>query len=261
MINTDIREHTSAPLGIMAAMPEEINALMTELSDVQVRTRAGREFRTGLLFGRRVVLVFSRWGKVASASTATELILDHGVSAVAFFGIAGGLGKVHRGDIVVATGLVQHDLDASPYFPPTHVPMLGVRELPVDLELSASLQSAAAGFLTHDLVRDAPPPLLAAAEVAQPRVHRGVIASGDQVIFTSAARERVLNAVPNALCVEMEGAAVAQVCFEHGVAFACVRTISDGADESGDEHIKPFFHGLAGVYTHGVVKRWLGRNA
>jgi adenosylhomocysteine nucleosidase len=55
----------------------------------------------------------------------------------------------------------------------------------------------------------------------------------------------------------MEGAAVAQVCHEHGIPFACVRTISDAADETGHESVEPFFGGLAGVYTAGIMRRWM----
>jgi len=51
----------------------------------------------------------------------------------------------------------------------------------------------------------------------------------------------------------MEGAAAAQVCHEHGVSFACARTISDSANSEMTEHSKPFFQGLAGVYTRGII--------
>ncbi|MBM3344794.1 MAG: hypothetical protein FJY56_22200 [Betaproteobacteria bacterium] len=74
--------------------------------------------------------------------------------------------------------------------------------------------------------------LLASAAGAQrpSRVWLGAIATGDQVIGTREARARVLEAVPGALCVEMEGAAAAQDCHEFGVPFACLRMISDRAD-------------------------------
>ncbi len=242
----------------MGAMPEEIDALLATLDRRGVRERAGRMFHVGRLHGREVVIVFSRWGKVASASTATELILEHDVGSVIFFGIAGGLDGVSRGDVVVATGLVQHDLDASPFFPPLHVPMLGLAELPVDEGMSRSLAAAAERFTVDRLQADAPRHLLDQAALGEPRVRRGLIASGDQVIFSRRSRDMVRARVPEALCVEMEGASVAQVCHEHGVPFACVRTISDVADDQGGEHVKPFLHGLAGVYTRGIVAAWMG---
>jgi len=242
----------------MGAMPEEIVALGSTLTDVRVTTRAGREFHAGRLAGHDVVVVFSRWGKVAAASTTTELILGHGVSRVVFFGIAGGLAEVSRGDVVIATSLVQHDLDASPFFPPLHVPMLGRASMPACETMSNQLAEAASSFLSRRLFSEAPAALLEQAELTSPRVHRGVIASGDQVIFSRETREGVQRRAPEALCVEMEGAAAAQVCFEHQVPFACVRTISDTADDLGGEHVKPFLHGLAGVYTRGIAHAWLG---
>lgn len=260
----DMRTSTTECLGIMGAMPEEIDALIGDIDPAEHpsrRERAGRVFHVGRLHGRNVVVVFSRWGKVAAAGTAAELIVDFRVSAVVFFGIAGSLGAARRGDVVVAQGLVQHDLDASPFFPPTQVPMLGRSVMPTDPVLAGALAEAAEAFVREDLKREAPAELLARAEVDSPTVHRGVIASGDRVIFGREAGEGVLERVPGALCVEMEGAAAAQVCFEHGVPFGCVRTVSDSADESGGEHVKPFFEGLAGVYTRGVVRRWLGGHA
>jgi len=249
--------NTDEPIGLLAAMPEEIFALLRDIEGLGVVTRAGRAFHSGVLCGRRVVAVFSRWGKVAAASTTTELIIGHGVSNIIFSGIAGGLKGVARGDVVVADQLVQHDLDASPYFAPTHVPMLGIAEMPTDPALRNALHTAAAAFLKSDLRAAAGEVMWARAGLAAPRAHIGTIASGDQVVFSEDARQRVLRAVPGALCVEMEGAAAAQVCFEHGVPFACVRTISDDADGSGHEHIKPFFDGLAGVYTRGILRRML----
>jgi adenosylhomocysteine nucleosidase len=87
---------------------------------------------------------------------------------------------------------------------------------------------------------------------------RGDIASGDQVIASGAHRARIRSRVPSALAVEMEGAAVAQVCLERGVRFACVRMISDIADENVEASFGAFIPRLAGAYTAGIIGRWLG---
>ncbi|MBL9000074.1 MAG: 5'-methylthioadenosine/adenosylhomocysteine nucleosidase [Phycisphaerae bacterium] len=245
------------PLAILGAMPEEVSALIPHLHRVRTHRRAGREFHTGTLFGVQTVVVFSRWGKVAAAATTAEVILSHGAGAVVFCGIAGSLRPdVVRGDVVIADSLVHHDLNASPFFAPTEVPLLGVTELPVDADLSRGLADAARRFLASD-ARDAAGDLWDRAGIDRPRVIRGVIATGDRVIFSDSDRLNVLSRVPAALCVEMEGAAAAQVCHEHGVPYSCVRTISDSADHGGPEHVKPFFEGLAGIYAAGIVRRWL----
>lgn len=240
-------------------MPEENDALVRAMRVRSVAERAGRRYFSGQLGMRDVVLVASRWGKVAAASTATDLLATFDVREIVFFGIAGSLrDDLHPGDIVIAESLTQHDLDARPFFPRRQIPQLGVDAIPADPALSVSLADAARQF-----VRTGLRPASAAAgfphlDLAAARVIRGDIASGDQVIFTAAQRDAVRQSAPNAVCVEMEGAAVAQVCYEHGVAFACVRTISDRADDDGAQSVQPFLNGLAGVYTRGIAEAWLG---
>ena len=239
-------------------MPEEISALMPMLAHARTTHSAGRMFVDGELHGQRVVAVFSRWGKVAAASTATELILSYGVKRVALFGIAGSLQPdVRIGDVVVGRSLTQHDLDASPFFPPTEVPLLGRSAFPADEVMSEALLEASRAFLSNDMERAIVPGLRAALATSPRTVMRGDIATGDRVIAGTSARERVLAAVPTAVCAEMEGAAVAQVCHERSIPFAGVRTISDSACENIHSDIGPFIAGIAAAYTAGIVKRWL----
>lgn len=237
-------------------MPEETAGLEHHLLRPTSAERAGRRFIAGRLGQTDVVMAFSRWGKVAAASTATELLLSHGADRIVFSGIAGAVSPLlNIGDVVVADHLYQHDLDASPFFPPTEVPLLGVRGIAADHRMSDQLAAAAAAFLADDRA-------LAGAGLrgplgGRPQVHRGDIASGDQVISTTEARLRILARVPSALCVEMEGAAVAQVCLEHGIPFACIRTISDAADHGVVQGLADFLGGLAAAYTVGILTAWL----
>lgn len=244
-------------IGVMGAMPEEIDALLPLVREPRVTERAGRRFVHGVVHGKPVVVVFSRWGKVAAASTATELIVGHGVERIVFSGVAGALrDEVRVGDVVVADRLFQHDLDASPFFPPLTVPLVGVSGVPADREMSRELGIAAETFVREGA--SAAWQGVTGTEMRfSPRVHRGDVASGDQVISSAEMRLRVGGRVPSALCVEMEGAAVAQVCFEHGVPFACVRTISDSADEGVEESLGAVLGGVAAAYTAGIVGRWL----
>lgn len=245
-------------LAILAAMPEELQALVPHIAGARTISRAGRDYIQGNLWGTPVVAVFSRWGKVAAASTATEAIIAHGASRLVFIGIAGGVDPALKpGDVVIARDLYQHDLDASPFFPPTEIPLLGRRAIAADQAISSRLFEASKTFLRDDLPTRTDPALVSALDLASRRAVRADIASGDKVIASAAARRAVLARVPTAACVEMEGAAVAQVCFEHGVPFGCVRIISDTADESAHADVAPFFGGLAGVYTSGILRRWL----
>lgn len=205
---------------LLAAMPEEIEALRPHIRDAAAERLAGREVVVGRLAGEPVALAFARWGKVAAASTTAQLVLRLQPRAVVFSGIAGALREdLEVGDLVVARDLYQHDLDASPFFAPTVVPLLGRAALPTDGQLAADLLAAAEDWRS------------AAPDVAPRRILHADIATGDQVIGSREARDRVRRRVPSAACVEMEGAAVAQVCEEFAVPFACLRLVSDRADE------------------------------
>lgn len=244
-------------LGLMGAMLEEVAHLCEALEQVQTQTVGGRAYHVGRLHGHDVCLAFSRWGKVASASTATTMIDRFGASELIFTGVAGAINAaLHIGDIVVADRLYQHDLDASPLFAPMEVPLLGARGLAVDARWVERAARAVASFVAH-LAEHVDTADLAALGVTLPRVHVGTIASGDQFISDAAARARVAALVPGVLCVEMEGAAVAQVAHEHGVPLTVVRVISDGAAEGSAVDFQRFLDRVASRFTAGIVRAWL----
>jgi len=229
-------------IGILAAMPEEIHSLMSALKASRVERVGLRDYHIGQLHGVDCVMVYSRIGKVAAASTATQLMDRFKVSEVLFTGLAGGVGShVRRGDIVVGSELIQHDLDASPIFPKHEVPLLGVTRFKTDPSKTERLLHAARTF--------------AASRGVQ--VHSGLIASGDQFFSSAEAVARLRTALPDTLCVEMEGAAVAQICHEHGVPFSIVRTISDSANEDAATDFPKFLREVAGPYALGIVGNYL----
>ena len=111
------------PLAILSALAEEQAGLVDQLQGAQSVNHAGREFWQGELGGLPVVLALSRIGKVAAATTSAALIERFGVGAIVFTGVAGGVGRnVQVGYVVVGTGYVQHDMDASPLFPRYQIP-------------------------------------------------------------------------------------------------------------------------------------------
>ncbi len=216
-----------APLGLMAALPEELDAVLADMVDARIVARANRVFYCGRLWGHAVVAVLARVGKVAAATTATTLIEHFGVRAVVLTGVAGGVGDgVRLGDVVVATAVLQHDMDASPLFPRFEVPLTGVSRWPCDTTLSDALVWAARATLA--------PTAGAAAGPLPPtaRLHQGLVVSGDRFVSTAAESAALRAALPDALAVEMEGAAVAQVCADYAVPMAMVRCISDRADDA-----------------------------
>ena len=118
------------PIGIMSAMREEIETLIQEIEVSEKVIKGMRSYYKGKLWGKEVVLVFSRWGKVASATTATHLITDFNVDEILFTGVAGAVNDaLEIGDVVIGDALYQHDMDASPLLEPFEVPLLGKNTL------------------------------------------------------------------------------------------------------------------------------------
>jgi adenosylhomocysteine nucleosidase len=143
------------------------------------------------------------------------------------------------GDIVVADSFLQHDLDASPIFPKYQVPLYGVDRFAADAGLSGQLAQA--------------------AQLALPgvRLHRGLVVSGDRFVSTTAESRVLQDALPHALAVEMEGAAIAQVCHDYGVPFAAVRTVSDRADDAAHGDFTRFIQEVASRYSAAIVEALL----
>lgn len=254
---------TSRPgrIGIMAAMPEELQALLAAMPDETMVTRAGRQFWVGHLHGQHVVAVLSRIGKVAAAITTTVLLTEFGVDRVVFTGVAGGVGDgVRVGDVVVADALVQHDMDASPIFPRFEVPGLGVSALCPAADLTEAVFATVSDVLSPAALAKGgalSEVHLDALGLSQPQVHRGLIISGDQFIHAAATCAALRQALPLALAVEMEGAAVAQVCHDFGVPFAVIRTISDRADEAAHIDFPRFVSAVASHYSLAIVQALL----
>ena len=238
---------------ILSALAEEQQGLLELLQQPQRVSRAGREFWQGELHGQPVVLALSRIGKVAAATTTTTLIEAFGVQRLVFTGVAGGVGAgVNVGDVVVASEFVQHDMDASPLFPRYQIPLYGRERFACDADLSALLLRA-----SHEGVQALPSLLTAPDPAVRQTVHQGLIASGDR--FVSAADEaRLLHAALSAaghppLAVEMEGAAVAQVCHDYSIPFAAMRTISDRADDTAHVDFPKFVTDVASRYALVII--------
>lgn len=172
------------------------------------------------------------------------------VSSVIFTGVAGSADpEVRIGDIVIAESLIQHDMDTRPLFPRFEVPLTGLAKFSSDRELSNQLDYAARQFLNDDLKQAIPITQRQLFQIHRPRVHRGLIASGDEFIASSDRLQELRAHFPDLLAVEMEGAAVAQVCFEFGIPFSVIRTISDCANEQSPVDFLAFIRGVASVYA------------
>jgi adenosylhomocysteine nucleosidase len=187
------------------------------------------------------------------------LIERFGAARILFTGVAGGLGaQVRVGDVVVARDFVQHDMNAAPLFPRFEVPLTGLSRFPADAALTDALLQAVRAAL-------ADPDLVDAAErlrfgLQQPTVHHGLLASGDRFVSSHAEVAELRAALPEALAVDMESAAVAQVCAAYGLPFAAVRTISDRADDAAHVDFPAFVTAVASRYAVAIMGCYLNNS-
>ena len=202
-------------LGIVGAMEVEVDALKNAMKDPLPVLYAGMEFYSGSLEGVDAVVVKCGVGKV-NAAMCTQILCDcFGVTHLVNTGIAGSLDEELRiGQMVVSCAVLHHDFDCTTFgYAPNQIP--GMPEF----------------FMPEwNLVRLA---VQAADEGGVGTLRSGIVASGDQFISDSATKQRIKETT-RALCVEMEGAAIAQTAFRNGVPFVIIRAISDNADDCAE---------------------------
>lgn len=238
-------------IALMSAMEEENQLLSKFLTNLTKTQAAGRLYTEGRYFDHDIVLAFSRWGKIASAVTATYLINHFKVDLLIFTGVAGSCcHDVKVGDIVIADKLIQHDMDARPLYNQFEIPLIGQTYFHTDPLLTHGLKTAAEIYMSSDK-------RLEDFDDVNSKVHQGVIASGDKFFSSKEDLKKLKNDIPSALCVEMEGASIAQVCFEHQIPYAVMRTISDSGDETAFRDFASFVKTVASPYSLGVLNHFL----
>ena len=234
----------------MAQEIDEVKAILTEKTIVKI---ANREFVVGKINNVRCVVAFSKWGKVAASITATLMIQEFAVTDLIFIGTAGALADELRiGDIVVAKRLVQHDLDARPIISRFELPLLNRVYVNTDPDLTALAEHAIEQLLMKGVEEIVGKEATEEFSLA-PTLHFGDIASGDQFINSVEKRNEILSLLPDIQCVEMEGAAVAQVCLEFNVPFTVIRTISDTADHNARVDFGRFIAEVANAYSRAII--------
>ena len=203
-------------LGIIGAMRIEVETLVQNLENVKESTHAWSTYYEGKLEGLDVVVVQCGVGKVNAAMCAQILCSCYGVTHIVNTGIAGSLcAELDIGDFVVSQDAMYHDFDCVHFgYPVGKVPGMDVVAFPADEMLIRYAREA--------------------AESVHPGHSRmGRVASGDLFVAEKAAKERIIERT-QALCTEMEGAAIAQTAYRNGTPFVILRAISDKADDSAE---------------------------
>ncbi len=226
-------------IGIIGAMEDEVAALKEAMEVQETIEKASMVFCKGMLCGKEVVVVRSGIGKVNAGICAQILVDRFGVDVLINTGIAGSLdAKIDIGDMVISTDALHHDMDASEFGDALgQVPRMDVLSFPAD----------------ETLVKKA----VQASEKANPDIHTftGRIVSGDQFIASREVKERIVKNF-HPLCVEMEGAGIAQAAYLNQVSYVIIRAISDKADNSA--HVDyPTFEQQAIAHSVRLVKELL----
>ena len=205
-------------IGIIGAMDIEIEHIINAMTDVRTEEISGISFTTGKLGDKDVVTAVCGIGKVFSAICAQTMILKFGAEKIINTGVAGTLtDKIGVMGIVVASGLVQHDMDTTFFGDPRGmISGINIVEFKTDENLSDKI-----------------------CENIDSCYIRGTIASGDAFIADNRKKEDIAQTF-NAVACEMEGGAITQVCYVNRVPVAVVRCISDGADDGGERTYEQF---------------------
>lgn len=229
----------SMKTGIIGAMQEEILLLKDDIKNLKVEKIGPREFYSGTINDKDVVMCLSGWGKVASASTATSLINLYHVDQLAFIGLAGSMqAHLNIGDIVIASQLVQHDVDLKMLhgFNDIQPPFWKKFEFEVLPDITKKALEAVEAFIIN--LRNGNYKSINISY--QPKIYIGAIGTGDQFIATIEGKSRISQSFPDVLCTEMEGAAIAQVAADYGVPCTVIRIISDKADDNAHQAFADF---------------------
>lgn len=198
-------------IGIIGAMSEEVETLKEEMLLEEKVEKAAMTFYKGMLYDKSVVIVTCGIGKVNAAVCAQILIDNFKTDKIINVGIAGGLNKdIFPGDIVVATDLVQHDMDVRFFGDPLgQIPRLDTFDFKCDKELITIAKNAI-------------------DNLEGSKAYTGRIVSGDQFVSV-AEHQKFLGEHFDAYACEMEGASIGQVCYLNKMPFVVIRSISDNA--------------------------------
>jgi len=199
------------PVIVIAALEQEAHVLVSRMP----RSESVGP-RLSIWEGGGLVVIVAGVGKVGAAMAAQYAFDVFKPRCVISIGIAGGVEDGTRpGQVIVASGAVQHDMDGRPLTEAKGIiPGLGLSTIAADPALAEKLLIASR-FESRD-------------------ARAGLVLTGDQIVTSRAVREKLVRDFPEAACIDMETAAVAQVAHQNGLPWSALRVTSDSADETFD---------------------------
>ena len=229
-----------SPVAILGAFDEEVAILEGQLVNSTVHMIEGIQFLTGTLNEQKVVIARTGVGKVNAAMTATLVIEHFRPKQVIFTGVAGGLNPdLQIGDIVIAQKTAQHDLGR---LESAEIENMGTKN-PINGKRNPVFFPADPGLLqiTETVLADIKlNPFQTPQGQRHPRIIKGTVITGD-IFVAFDAKKTALHENLGADAVEMEGAAVAQICWQQSVPCLVIRSLSDDAGANASEDFKRYY--------------------
>lgn len=223
-------------IAVIGAMEEEVELLRNSLENTEVATIANSEYTTGTYKNKEVVLLKSGIGKVNAAMSTTVLLYEFKPDIVINTGSAGGYdSNLEVGAIVISDEVRHHDVDVTIF----NYEMGQVPQMPAAFEADKRLISLAKE---------------AVSEIGEHQYGVGLICSGDSFMNDPERVEKVREYFPQMKAVEMEAAAVAQVCYQFKTPFVVIRALSDIAGKESNISFDEFLPVAAKHSTEIVLK-------
>lgn len=226
-------------IGIIVAMEEELESILDIMDNIEEKEIYGLTFKTGQIEKNKIIVVKCGVGKVNAARVTQILIDTFNVKSVINVGAAGALNPfLNIGDIVIGEKLIQHDFDITA-FDHDKGYITGVGDyIYSDSELIEKFENAANNLKEKDY-----------------KIKKGIIATGD-IFCTDIEMKNKIYSKFDADCVEMEGAAIAQVCYLDNIPFIVIRSISDSPNGNNEIDFDKFVE-LASKRCANILREFL----
>ncbi len=251
---TRMYKNITAVVGAFAAEVEILRGQMQQKKDVFIQHI---HFTEGILNGRPIVLAQTGIGKVNAAITTTLLLEHFQPKNLLFTGIAGGINpNLLPGDLVIGDKVAYHDYgtitDDGMLLRSTRNPNSMV-ENPIYFICDTSLL-----HLANNVGKTVAFEKIKMAEGNRlPQIITGTIVTGDVFVSSTSATQRLRRQM-NADATEMEGAAVAQTCYQQKVPFLVIRSLSDNANSHASGDVVMFYK-IAAENSAKLVEAILGK--
>lgn len=222
-------------IGIVIAMDKEFQRIRSLLDEEKVIIFYGQKFVEGLLGRNDIIMMQSGVGKVNAAVSTTLLIENFKPDVVVATGVAGGAStQLNVQEVVVSSETCYHDVYCG-----KEVAYGQVQGYPARYNADKTLLEIASRLDTET------------------KITSGLVVTGDRFVDTCEQMTNILQHFPDALAVDMESAAIAQVCFRLKTKFISFRIISDiPLKQNNTEQYNDFWERMAN-HSFDVTKKFL----